>query len=216
MAIVSFDFDSTIEAKKPDPDDPTGIPLSDGIDPRARELIEKERADGNEVIIVTSRLAPDDNRAHYKSEEVFAAAQELGEPSEDPEEPKKPIPVYFTGGEDKAPTLKNLEVIRHYDDDPHEINAIKVQNAKEETKIEIETPEMFVLIAEREDIEEIIKEIVLQELEAYQRQIQKGYVKKRNKYLTTGPQKTGGTPYIIKPKKTRSKSAPAGFGGSEE
>ena len=199
MAIVSFDFDSTIEAKKPNPDDPTGIPLSDGIDPRAIKLIEKERADGNEVIIVTSRLHPEDNRAHYKSEEVFETADELGIDK-----------IYFTGGEDKVHTLIKLGVVRHYDDDTHEINAIK------EAMPEIETPEMFVPVAEREDIEEIIKEIVLQELEAYQRMIQKGYVKKRNKYLTTGPQKTGGAPYIIKPKKTRSKSAPVGFGGSEE
>jgi hypothetical protein len=199
MAIVSFDFDSTIEAKKPNSDDPTGIPLSAGPDPRAIKLIEKERADGNEVIIVTSRLDPEDNRAHYKSEEVFETAEELGIDK-----------IYFTGGEDKVHTLIKLGVVRHYDDDTHEINAIK------EIMPEIETPELFVPIAEREDIEEIIKEIVLQELEAYQRKIQKGYVKKRNKYLTTGPQKTGGTPYIIKPKKTRSKSAPPGFGGSEE
>ena len=199
MAIVSFDFDSTIEAKKPDPDDPTGMRIADGIDPRAIKLIEKERADGNEVIIVTSRLDPEDNRAHYKSEEVFETAKELGIDK-----------IYFTGGEDKVHTLIKLGVIRHYDDDPHEINAIKKLSP------EIETPEMFVPAKEREDIEEIIKEIVLQELEAYQRKIQKGYVKKRNKYLTTGPQKTSGTPYIIKPKKTRSKSAPPGFGGSEE
>ena len=198
MAIVSFDFDSTIEAKKPDPDDPTGMRIADGIDPRAIKLIEKERADGNEVIIVTSRLDPEDNRAHYKSEEVFETAKELGIDK-----------IYFTNGEDKAPTLKNLKVTKHYDDDPHEINAIKKLSP------EIETPELFVPGDEREDIEEIIKEIVLQELEAYQRKIQKGYVKKRNKYLTTGRQ-SAGTPYIIKPKKTRSKSAPSGFGGSEE
>ena len=198
MAIVSFDFDSTIEAKKINPDDPTGMRIADGIDPRAIKLIEKERADGNEVIIVTSRLDPEDNRAHYKSEEVFETAEELGIDK-----------IYFTGGEDKVHTLIKLGVIRHYDDDTHEINAIK------EIMPEIETPEMFVPIEEREDIEEIIKEIVLQELEAYQRKIQKGYVKKRNKYLTTGRQ-SAGAPYTIKPKPTRSKSAPSGFGGSEE
>jgi hypothetical protein len=205
MAIVSFDFDSTIEAKKPNPDDPTGIPLSDGIDPRAVRLIEKERAEGNEVIIVTSRLSPDDNRAHYKSEEVFETAEELGIDK-----------IYFTGGEDKVHTLIKLGVIRHYDDDTHEINAIKVQNADPETEIEIETPEMFVPFEERKNIEEIIKEIVLQELEAFQRKLQKSYIRKRNKYLATGPQKTGGAPFTIKPKPTRSKSAPAGFGGLEE
>jgi len=208
MAIVSFDFDSTIEAKKPDPDDPTGMRIADGIDPRAIKLIEKERADGNEVIIVTSRLDPEDNRAHYKSEEVFETAKELGIER-----------IYFTGstpdedGEDrrdKVHTLIKLGVAKHYDDDPHEINAIKKLSP------EIETPEMFVPAEERKNIKEIIEEIVLQELEAFQRKLQKSYIRKRNKYLTTGPQKTGGAPYIIKPKKTRSKSAPSGFGGSEE
>jgi len=210
MAIVSFDFDSTILKKKWDKEEGMEVPV--GLDPRAKDLIEKERAKGNKVIIVTSRYGPGaafgrDNK------DITAAAQKLGE---DPKDPKKSLPVYFTNGKDKAGILKNLKVTKHYDDDPHEINAIKVQNADPKTEIKIETPEMFVPAKEREDIEEIIKEIVLQELEAYQRKIQKGYVKKRNKYLTTGPQKTGGTPYIIKPKKTRSKSAPSGFGGSEE
>ena len=210
MAIVSFDFDSTILKKKWDKEEGMNVPV--GLDPRAVKLIKMQRAQGNKVIIVTSRYGPESAFGH-DNKDIIAAAQELGE---DPKDPKKSLPVYFTNGKDKADKLKNLNVTKHYDDDPHEINAIKVQNADPKTEIKIETPKLFVRGGKRKKIEEVIEEIVLQELEAYQRKIQKGYVKKRNKYLTTGPQKTGGTPYIIKPKKTRSKSAPPGFGGSEE
>ena len=56
----------------------------------------------------------------------------------------------------------------------------------------------------------------LHELEAYQKQVRKGYVKKKNQYTQTGPQKSGGTPFDQEPPKTRSKSAPPGFGGALE
>ena len=56
----------------------------------------------------------------------------------------------------------------------------------------------------------------IQEIEAYQRKVQKGYVKDRNKYTQTGPQKSGGAPFDQEPPKTRSKSAPPGFGGALE
>jgi len=56
----------------------------------------------------------------------------------------------------------------------------------------------------------------LNELEAYQKKVRQGYVKDRNTYTQTGPQKKGGAPFNKKPPKTRSKSAPVGFGGSLE
>lgn len=56
----------------------------------------------------------------------------------------------------------------------------------------------------------------LRELETYQRKVRKGYVKKRNQYTQSGPQKKGGAPYNQAPPNTRSKSAPAGFGGALE
>jgi hypothetical protein len=108
-------------------------------------------------------------------------------------------------------TLLDLGVIRHYDDDPHEHKAIEDKKAK------IELPPMFLRGNKKEPhIKILIRKLILQELEAYQRKIQKGYVKKRNRYLATGPQKTGGVPYTRSPKPTRSKSAPPGFGGAEE
>ena len=56
----------------------------------------------------------------------------------------------------------------------------------------------------------------LNELEAYQKKVRQGYVKDRNQFTQTGPQKKGGAPFSKKPPKTRSKSAPPGFGGSLE
>ena len=56
----------------------------------------------------------------------------------------------------------------------------------------------------------------IHELEAYQKKVRKGYVKKRNQYTQTGPQKSGGAPFDQDPPKTRSKSAPPGFGAVGE
>jgi hypothetical protein len=191
---VSFDFDSTILKKEWDEEEGMEVPV--GLDPIAAELIEKERNAGNEVIIVTSRYGPKPAFGR-DNEDLFEIAYDLS--IED---------VYFTNGEDKVKTLLDLNVIRHYDDDPQEHKAIKDKKAK------IELPTMFLRESKKEpSIKILIRKLVLQELEAYQKKIQKGYVKKRNKYLTTGPQPAG-APYSKKPKQTRSKSAPPGFGGS--
>lgn len=56
----------------------------------------------------------------------------------------------------------------------------------------------------------------IHEVEAYQKKVRKGYVKDRNKYTQTGPQKKGGAPFNQTPPNTRSKSAPPGFGGALE
>ena len=56
----------------------------------------------------------------------------------------------------------------------------------------------------------------LHEVEEYQRKVRKGHVKNRDKYTQTGPQRSGGAPFEEEPPKTRSKSAPPGFGGSLE
>jgi len=194
---VSFDFDSTILKKEWSEEEEMEVPV--GLDPIAAELIQKERDAGNDVIIVTSRYGPKPAFGQ-DNEDLFKIANDL-----------KIEDVYFTNGEDKVQTLLDLGIVRHYDDDPHEHKAIQDKKAK------IELPQMFL----REDkkqphIKILIKKMILQELEAYQRKIRKGYVKKRNKYLSGGPQKTGGAPYTIKPKQTRSKSAPPGFGGAEE
>lgn len=193
---VSFDFDSTILKKEWNEEEEMEVPV--GLDPIAAKLIEQERAAGNDVIIVTSRYGPKPAFGQ-DNEDLFKIANDL-----------KIEDVYFTNGEDKVQTLLDLGIVRHYDDDPHEHKAIKDKKAK------IELPQTFL----REDkkqphIKILIRKMILQELEAYQRKIRKGYVKKRNRYLSGGPQKTGGAPYTIKPKQTRSKSAPPAFGAEE-
>ena len=56
----------------------------------------------------------------------------------------------------------------------------------------------------------------IHEVEAYQKKVRKGYVKGRNKYTQTGPQRQGGAPFDEEPPDTRSKSAPPGFGALGE
>jgi len=56
----------------------------------------------------------------------------------------------------------------------------------------------------------------LHEVEEYQRKVQSGHAKDRDKYTQTGSQRKGGAPFEEDPPKTRSKSAPPGFGGSLE
>ena len=58
---------------------------------------------------------------------------------------------------------------------------------------------------------------VLEEEEPFQKAVKKGYLKDRDEYLTSGPQKTGGAPFDKNPKRSRSKSAPpAGIPVAEE
>ena len=188
---VSFDFDDTIMISKGKKEG--------SICPRTKELIQKERDAGNDVIIVTSRYGPEPAFGQ-DNEDLFKIARELD--FED---------VYFTNGEKKVDTLHELGVEKHYDNDQGEINAIKKHKGPN-----IKTVKHIAGEKKQHHIKILIKKIILQELEAYQRKVRRGYVKKRNRYLSGGPQKTGGAPYTIKPKQTRSKSAPPGFGGTEE
>jgi hypothetical protein len=192
---VSFDFDSTILKKEWDEEE--GMEVPKGLDPKAADLIEIERKKGNKVIIVTSRFETN-HPLSRDNKDLFDIARDLDIGD-----------VYFTN--------VYLGVIRHYDDDPHEHKAIKNHKAIKDEEAKIELPPMFLRENKKKPhIKILIRKLILQELEAYQRKIQKGYVKKRNRYLATGPQKTGGAPYTRSPKPTRSKSAPPGFGGAEE
>tara|TARA_R100001510_G_C7617980_1_gene179612 strand:+ start:192 stop:476 length:285 start_codon:yes stop_codon:yes gene_type:complete len=66
-------------------------------------------------------------------------------------------------------------------------------------------------LAEPADVGE--EEEILDEEEDFQDKVKDGYVKKRNKYLKSGPQSPGSA-YPKKTKNTRAKSAPPGFGGA--
>ncbi len=67
------------------------------------------------------------------------------------------------------------------------------------------------LAEERE--KECDKEEILDEEEDFQKAVKQGYIQDRDEYLTTGPESPGPA-YPTKPKKSRAKSAPPGFGGS--
>lgn len=194
--IVSFDFDDTIMVKKKDKD---GKEHSERMCPWTKNQIKKEQDAGNKVIIVTSRTGPGPAFG-YDNKDVLKAAKELNIDD-----------VYFTQGEKKVETLLDLGVEKHYDNDQSELDAIN-----NHPKSKIRAIKHVAGKQKEPHIKILIRKLILQELEAYQRKIQKGYVKKRNRYLTTGPQKTGGAPYTRSPKPTRSKSAPPGFGGAEE
>lgn len=56
----------------------------------------------------------------------------------------------------------------------------------------------------------------MHEVEAYQKKVRKGYVKDRNQYTQTGPQKKGGAPFKKKPPNSRAKSGAPGFGAIGE
>lgn len=193
--IVSFDFDDTIMVKKKDKD---GKEKSERMCPWTKNQIKKERKAGNKVIIVTSRYGPDPAFG-YDNKDLFKTAKELN--IED---------VYFTQGEKKVKTLLDLGVEKHYDNDQAELDAIN-----NNPKSNIKTIKHVAGEPREAGIKILIRKIILQELEAYQRKIRKGYIKKRNRYLATGPQKTSGGPYTKTPKPSRAKSAPAGFGGAE-
>jgi len=57
---------------------------------------------------------------------------------------------------------------------------------------------------------------LVQERADYQTRIKRGYVKGRNKYTKTGPQKKGGAPFDRPPPNSRAKGATAEFGAMEE
>lgn len=192
--IVSFDFDDTIMVKK----NKGKKEHSEKICPWTKSQIKKEQDAGNKVIIVTSRYGPKPAFG-YDNKDVFKAAKEL-----------KINDVYFTQGEKKIKTLLDLGVEKHYDNDQAELDAIN-----NNPKSNIKTIKHVAGEPREAGIKILIRKIILQELEAYQRKIRKGYIKKRNRYLATGPQKTSGGPYTKTPKPSRAKSAPAGFGGAE-
>lgn len=194
--IVSFDFDDTILNYTENKD---GEKEPNGIDPVVRELIAKEREEGNDVIIVTARYGP--QPAFGKdNDDLIAIANELG--IED---------VYFTNGEDKAETLLDLGVARHYDNDQAELDAIEkrvphctgIGKPFDKTTPKKTSKKFIVKIKKRR----------LGEASDYQKEIKKDYVSRRNKYVSTG-KVPAGAPYTKKPNKTRSKSAPPGFGGT--
>jgi len=88
--------------------------------------------------------------------------------------------------------------------DPQDVlDILGIQGKAEEANEHVALPLFFRLVEE-----------VMNEMEPVQKFYAKGHAKKR--MSTKGEKKKGGAPYDINPPKARSKSAPAGFGGSLE
>jgi len=117
MPLVSFDFDDTVLHCLPCPE--WGSVEADEPDPVIVAAMREHAAAGDTVIIVTSRS------------EAF---ETLTQPDEWPPRTsvadcvaKHGLPVsaiHFTNGNLKAPTLVGLGVVKHFDDDTDEIDAL--------------------------------------------------------------------------------------------
>ena len=105
--VVSFDFDDTLTLLDSEYNykAPNKFVVS---------LFKKFKEKGFKVLIVTSRMEKfesDENRLAVKD-----FVDEMG---------LKPDGIYFTEGQDKAPLLKNLDVVLHFDDDEYEWAALE-------------------------------------------------------------------------------------------
>lgn len=112
--IVTFDFDLTLSFPKPEGityDEWEEMPVEKTTNVEFLNKLKEHIKVGDEVHIVTSRTG----NAFSKYDIRTFLLKHLG----------KVIPVWFTDGELKAPTLKHLEAELHYDDDPEEIVAAK-------------------------------------------------------------------------------------------
>jgi len=107
--VVTFDFDGTIKRHGFDPED--GCFTRDcGLDPHALQCIRMFANEGMSVHIVTSR------RTSTRSEvEEFVVLNNLSQFISG---------IHFTDGKLKKATLARLGSMKHFDDDPTEIEAL--------------------------------------------------------------------------------------------
>lgn len=101
---VSFDFDTTLmfPVEIVDNFPHTGKPNKEFVD-----KFKEHMANGDEVYIVTSRV---NNSLSHKQIIRFCGENRLN-----------PVDIIHTNGESKTPTLKELGIELHYDDDPQEL-----------------------------------------------------------------------------------------------
>jgi len=112
--IISFDFDDTLT--KPEYSEEDGIWVSSGPNLETIAEMNKFHKEGYTVIIVTSRYDKD-------MEEVRNFVQKYSLPVSG---------IYNTNGELKGPMLKELGVMKHFDDCPDEIETAEQYNVSVE------------------------------------------------------------------------------------
>ena len=139
--IYSFDFDSTLIKYIPNPDDDSDL-IYGGPHEENIQLVKGLVAQGNKVIIVTSRTHPDKLKTDIKwpnqpdipgPEELVNKGAPIYKKSSLGEYevvgrlsvPIKPEDIHYTNGNFKAETLKSLNVSEHWDDDEEEIQEIR-------------------------------------------------------------------------------------------
>jgi|SaaInlStandDraft_3_1057020.scaffolds.fasta_scaffold20782_2 hypothetical protein len=112
MARVSFDFDDTLLQTVPDGDQ--GL-IEAGPNEPIIALMREHKAAGDTVLIVTSRCEKFEGVVTHGWTERMAIADFVV---------KHDLPadlIIFTNGEDKAPMLVALGVVKHFDDDADEL-----------------------------------------------------------------------------------------------
>jgi len=124
--VVTFDFDDTLLKTRYDED--WGI-VEDGPKEDIISQLYTSKANGYIIYIVTSRFQepsdkhyPAGHPAHRTDVQAFVSKHSL------------PVDgIFFTNGNFKADTLIKLGSIKHFDDDPEEINTIKLKAPEIET-----------------------------------------------------------------------------------
>lgn len=86
---------------------------------KGRELAAKYILNGDAVYIITARRLS-------QSGEVYDTARKLGIPRDR---------IYFTGGRDKWHIIKSLNITRHYDNNPKQIDLINKNTSTQGVKL---------------------------------------------------------------------------------
>ncbi len=111
--LVSFDFDDTLLLTRPDEDE--GIVEAGPNEPMLAAL-RAHAAAGDTVVIVTSRMARHESWLTRTSVFDFLVQQDVA---------GLVWAIHFTNGKSKAPTLVDLGVAKHFDDDEVELKALE-------------------------------------------------------------------------------------------
>ena len=146
--IYSFDFDNTLIRYET---------LEDGdveyLGPHEEniQLVKDLAAEGNKVIIVTSRSRPNKPKFDWdKAPTPEEAIQEFGLPVDE---------VYYTHGDLKAEKLIELGVSKHWDDDEDEVAAAEAAGIE------------AVLVPTEGDVADLLKDKWLKEIEEFEKHL---------------------------------------------
>lgn len=110
MSVVTFDFDNTLKMTAMTPD---GFEVDLGPNLVMLQNLRAYLANGQQVHIVTTRTLGHGEVLGATEVDLFCSDHDLTVSG-----------IHFTNGKDKTPTLLALGTVRHFDDDPDEIDAL--------------------------------------------------------------------------------------------